>query len=58
MQVLVGIPNGRNAKHIFSVSRIILPITTIDEKITFLPVFVGGRKIRDDQHGIGAFGNV
>ena len=24
----------------------------------FLPVFVGGRKIRDDQLGIGAFGNV
>ena len=35
-----------------------LPITTTDKKITFLPVFVGGQKIRDDQLGIGAFGNV
>ena len=31
---------------------------TIAEKIMFLPVFVGGWKIRDDQLGIGAFGNV
>ena len=31
---------------------------TTDEKIMFLPVFVGGRKIRDDQLVIGAFGNV
>ena len=31
---------------------------TTDEKITIFPVFVGGRKIRDDQLGIGAFGNV
>ena len=36
----------------------ILPITTTDEKITFLPVFVGGEKIGDDQLCIGAFGNV
>ena len=31
---------------------------TTDEKITFLPVFVGGQKIRDDQLCIGAFRNV
>ena len=37
---------------------VVLPITTTDKKITLLPVFVGGRKIRDDQLGIGAFGNV
>ena len=28
------------------------------KKITFLLVFMGGRKIQDDQLGIGAFGNV
>ena len=54
----MGSLNGRNTERIFSVSKIILPITTTGEKITFLPVFVGGRKIRDDQLGIGAFGNI
>ena len=54
----MGSLNGRNAKRIFSVSKIILPIATTYEKITFIPVFVGGRKIRDDQLGIGAFGNI
>ena len=29
-----------------------------DEKVALLLVFVGGRKVRDDQLGIGAFGNV
>ena len=54
----MGSLNGRNAERIFLVNKIILPITTTDEKITFLPVFVGGRKIRDDQLGIGAFENI
>ena len=54
----MGSLNGRNAERIFSVNRIILSITITDEKIKFLSVFVGGRKIRDDQLGIGAFGNI
>ena len=31
---------------------------TTDEKITFLQVFVGGQKIRDDQLGVVVFENV
>ena len=31
---------------------------TTDEKITFILVFVGGRKVRDDQLAIVAFRNI
>ena len=31
---------------------------TTDEKVALLLVFMGGRKVRDDQLAIGAFGNV
>ena len=58
MKVLGGSLSGRNVECIFSVNKIILPITTTNKKITFIPVFVGGPKIRDDQLGVEAFGNV
>ena len=49
MQVLGGGLGGRNAKRIFLISGIIFPIVATSKKIAFLPEFMGGWHVGNNQ---------